>query len=373
MYLTQKFLKKVFAFVVLGVYSVGFGVVVGTRTNTYNRVIGDYALVNQSKQRHLSANNTYSQVVNNYEYLDIVQQEVYVYSKFNVFIDNFGDDDFPEDVYFNPNSGDLRIVEDHHSRYGLQNLSTYYQYMHTSSPTNNSNLIIENGGDGNRCRFFLPNNSSVSSIYVKINRPFNFCYLGTGNIPSILSLSYTIGSSGDFLLYDSSYITTANQSGNNDSYTSRFSKFWFYFDDAFGDNWIDLEFWCCGALDADYQEGYANGYTNGYISGYNDGQNYVLGHSDEFDLYTYAQYIAYGNLRYSQGLDDGGQVLSLSAVMNSIFTAPISMFMQIFRSGAFVWTMPTGEVLDLGGLMTFFLTIGIALAVVRLIMKVGGK
>ena len=114
-------------------------------------------------------------------------------------------------------------------------------------------------------------------------------------------------------------------------------------------------------------------YSNNYINSYQNGVNDVINNPSDYDLYTLNEYLSYGNSKYNEGLEAGTNALSLSGVLNSIFSAPITMFMQIFNSAPFVWTMPTGEVLDLGGLMTFLLTIGIALAIVRLIMKVGGK
>ena len=114
-------------------------------------------------------------------------------------------------------------------------------------------------------------------------------------------------------------------------------------------------------------------FSTNSLNNYQNGINEVLAHPSDYGLYTLQEYLNYGIAQYNQGLEDGSNVLSMSGVMNSIFSAPITMFMQIFNSAPFTWTMPTGEVLDIGGLMTFFLTIGIALAIVKLIMRVGGK
>lgn len=113
--------------------------------------------------------------------------------------------------------------------------------------------------------------------------------------------------------------------------------------------------------------------VGGYQSGYQDATNAILGNPNEYGLYTYAQYLAYGQSQYYAGQGDSNEVLSMSGVMETIFASPVTMFTQIFGSQAFRWTMPNGQILDLGGLMTFLLTIGIALAIVRLIMKIGGK
>lgn len=116
-------------------------------------------------------------------------------------------------------------------------------------------------------------------------------------------------------------------------------------------------------------------YSISLINSYQQGVNAVLNNPHDYDLYTYQEYLLYGQSRYTAGVNAGSSndVLSMSGVMETIFASPITMFKSIFGSSAFTWVMPNGQTLDLGGLMTFFLTIGIALAVVRLIMKIGGK
>lgn len=96
---------------------------------------------------------------------------------------------------------------------------------------------------------------------------------------------------------------------------------------------------------------------------------YVLTHLEDYDLYTESQYLAYGNAQYQLGRGDAGNVLSLGEFAREIFRAPISMFKNAFN---FVLPLPDGTTLNVGGILTFFLTIGIALTIVNLIMKIGG-
>ena len=106
-----------------------------------------------------------------------------------------------------------------------------------------------------------------------------------------------------------------------------------------------------------------------YSNGFNDGQNFVLTHLEDYDLFTQTEYLEYGQEQYYLGLGASGNVLSLGEFAREIFRAPISMFKNAFN---FVLPLPDGTTLNVGGILTFFLTIGIALTIVNLIMKIGG-
>lgn len=99
------------------------------------------------------------------------------------------------------------------------------------------------------------------------------------------------------------------------------------------------------------------------------GLQYILSHLDEFGLYTESQYYAYGDAQYQLGRETVGDVLSLGQFVREIFRAPISMFKNAFN---FTLPLPDGSTLNVGGILTFFLTIGIALTIVNLIFKIGG-
>lgn len=101
-----------------------------------------------------------------------------------------------------------------------------------------------------------------------------------------------------------------------------------------------------------------------------EGIDYVLNHLSDYDLYTYEQYIAYGQQQRELGRQESANVLSLGGFVREIFRAPISMFKNAFN---FVLPLPDGTSLDVSGILTFFLTIGIALTIVSLITKIGGK
>lgn len=106
-----------------------------------------------------------------------------------------------------------------------------------------------------------------------------------------------------------------------------------------------------------------------YNGSFNNGVDYVLNHLDEFNLYTYEQYLAYGQSEYYRGFNASEYTLSFSAFIREIFRSPITMFQNAFN---FNLPLGNGEVINVGGILTFFLTIGIALTIVQLILKVGG-
>lgn len=99
------------------------------------------------------------------------------------------------------------------------------------------------------------------------------------------------------------------------------------------------------------------------------GIDYVLSHLSEYNLYTSEQYLQYGQDQYNLGLNNSANVLSVSGMIREIFRAPISMFQNAFN---FTLPLPDGTSLNVGGILTFFLTIGIALTIVSLISKIGG-
>lgn len=394
--ISQKALRRTFALGALGLYAFGFGATLGSRTHDYIRTIGDYK-VNRSYE------------INNVALTD----DDYI---------NLGNFTFSTSAAFESDNTLVGIVDYHQTR----GASSYINYIRQANI-----FSYEVDAVLNRSLFAYSNTlydfvciESHVNLYGFNHYYFLDFYLltnnGTGSIIDDYSLfkidinfesaDFTADSNGIYYrlynTYDSynysAFYTIGNSNTlnlqgdmqrilvDNTNYSSSrlfFKRFVIgHASLSTADTINHFDYVLKGALHSDeyndaYDTGYTNGYNDGYIDGnndgytygYQDGKDYVLGHADEFDLYDYNSYIAYGQSRYNAGLADGANVLSMSGVMNSIFTAPISMFMQIFNSGAFRWTMPTGEVLDLGGLMTFFLTIGIALAIVRLIMKVGGK
>lgn len=113
-------------------------------------------------------------------------------------------------------------------------------------------------------------------------------------------------------------------------------------------------------------------YQLGYNDGYNAGILNVLNNLSSYNLYDETTYLAYGQSEYQRGYDAHASVnvLSVSAMIREIFRAPVSMFQNAFN---FVLPLPDGTSLNVGGILTFFLTIGIALTIVSLISKIGGK
>lgn len=107
-----------------------------------------------------------------------------------------------------------------------------------------------------------------------------------------------------------------------------------------------------------------------FLLGYQNGVNYVLNNLDKYNLYTNSQYILYGQQQYQLGRESAAHALSVSGMIREIFRAPVSMFTNAFN---FVLPLPDGTSLNVGGILTFFLTIGIALTIVGLISKIGGR
>lgn len=110
-----------------------------------------------------------------------------------------------------------------------------------------------------------------------------------------------------------------------------------------------------------------NGSPQSYQQGVNYGIQYVLQHLSEYNLYSQQDYYAYGLSEYNRGLSAGADTLSLGGFVAEIFKAPVTMFKGIFN-----WELPLpdGYHLNVLPIMTFLLTIGIALAVVNLILKI---
>lgn len=104
-----------------------------------------------------------------------------------------------------------------------------------------------------------------------------------------------------------------------------------------------------------------------YQQGVSYGIQYVLDHLADYGLYTTQQYLDYGAQQYAIGLENAGETLSLGGLIHEIFKAPITMFQGIFNWSI---TLPSGEVINVLPIMTFLLTIGIALAIVNLIMRI---
>lgn len=109
-------------------------------------------------------------------------------------------------------------------------------------------------------------------------------------------------------------------------------------------------------------------YRQGYNDGTDNGINYVLTHLREYNLYTEQEYYAYGQSEYDRGFNTSTEILSIGGLAREIFKSPITMFQGIFN-----WSLvlPNGETINVLPIMTFLLTIGIALAVIRLITRLG--
>lgn len=349
--ISQKALRKTFALAALGLYAFGLGATVGARSYEYVRTIGDYKINKVYNVRPVIIDNPSSVLVDGYisfaqpdisatsvranvtntESVSItplfvtVDESPFVYG-YHVFIGSYFIDDTGY-ININTTQGDIPLKFTFHENYN----PIFYTY--------DFNLQYANDG------------AIVSNLYLD-----NFAFVDDDDDEVIFAKLPTIFFNGNtdimngLLQFDRSSAISSNT----------------FIDFAFDVKIIPPSM-------VDFVSAYNQGKSEGYAIGYEDGKLYVLDNSNDFNLYTYTEYLAYGQSRYNQGLNDGQNTLSMSGVMETIFTAPIKMFMQIFNSSAWRWTMPTGEVLDLGGLMTFFLTIGIALAIVRLIMKVGGK
>ena len=107
-----------------------------------------------------------------------------------------------------------------------------------------------------------------------------------------------------------------------------------------------------------------------YTQIFNRGVSSVLLNPNEYDLYTLNQYLQYGSAEYQRGLTAGQNILSFSAFVNEIFRSPITIFKDAFN---FSLPLGNGEVINVGAILTFFLSIGIALTIVQLVLKIGGK
>ena len=116
--------------------------------------------------------------------------------------------------------------------------------------------------------------------------------------------------------------------------------------------------------------GFINFMFNNYQSLFNNGVDSVLSNPSDYDLYTLNEYLAYGQSEYQRGFSSASQTLSFSGFVREIFRSPISMFQNAFN---FNLPLGNGEVINVGGILTFFLSIGIALTIVQLVLKIGGK
>lgn len=107
-----------------------------------------------------------------------------------------------------------------------------------------------------------------------------------------------------------------------------------------------------------------------YQDGINVGIDTVLNNPSEYDLYTYNEYLAYGQSEYQRGFNASQNTLSFAGFVHEIFRSPITMFKDAFN---FNLPLGNGEVISVGSILTFFLSIGIALTIVQLVLKIGGK
>ena len=191
-----------------------------------------------------------------------------------------------------------------------------------------------------------------------------------GYTDTLTSLSWTIdiditGQGGSAIFgYDIDYVINNTDNRTYSSFTSLEDKFQHLPDDTRFDISHTED---TGTLKLCFQllEQLSTSYNNAY----QEGVNYVLNNSTFYGLYTQTQYLAYGNSEYYRGLGNASNVLSIGEFAREIFRSPISMFQNAFN---FVLPLPDGTSLNVGGILTFFLTIGIALTIVNLIMKIGG-
>lgn len=396
MSVSQKSINKAFALGVFGLFAFGFISNLGAKTKDYVRIIGNYNVpVQNSFVKDLSHSNLLdTDIVVGSSWVSGAQTQVLLQSSFShralsgnalyPYIYNIDGEvidyaEMPQDVDISDNTFYYKFLE-----VGMD-WSDYIDYDVNSFPLisyrYSTPLIVNNHSYYFAMRFGISPLSIVNGFEFRSNANCTVYRYGVGlngvSFPYVYQNVHTIQNA--IGIYDvSSSLGRSDgvltQGVDTDLTPYKFIEYVVMFEQP---NVISGQ---VASLNVDFQlisglsdVNFSNGYSNGYSDGYNDGKNYVLNNPTEFNLYDYASYLAYGQSKYNEGVDTSANLLSLSGVMNTIFTAPINMFMSIFRSGAFVWTMPTGEVLDLGGLMTFFLTIGIALAIVRLIMKVGGK
>lgn len=370
MSISQKSINKGFALAVFGLYAFGFGATVCSKTFDYIRTIGDYKVTHFVDQSRVNSVQTPYQSVSHINGDDVTN-----YLSFDM---NLTSNSMP-----------------------LNNMS-YYNKIDDSGNVVDSGTIASlvcddtlsfltatQNFDDDYLYFFRQKVGSVVTARLIVPASWEYIY----NVEFSLTGNFNYGTFAGMNLFKDTNLNAQRFGLTNDNGNLN----WFGFHKGYyqsnglpvsssrsGFDFYDYGFYFTTGTENynfhfDFLGAYSNSnlsttyYNAGYSDGFSDGQNSVLENPNDFNLYDYATYLAYGQSKYNEGVQAGANVLSLSGVMNTIFTAPINMFMQIFRSGAFVWTMPTGEVLDLGGLMTFFLTIGIALAIVRLIMKVGGK
>lgn len=378
MFVDKKGLNKAFRLGLFGLYALGFGLTVGVRSAEYVNVIGDYNPYNVSRVLRTSNGVDYAleqcksftdkQVVYNGKYtftLDQMSHYSGMLMEYNqngytgkVAMSDSNVGYYCNDYFYYTSGFDTGYSHGLLVHFNVNYNRICFSFLYDdiwSLPlsTEDAEWLGVNSIHWDGVEFKVNNNNS--SAYIHYNtKPFTNINSYTNSTIGSLPLNSWCGYRSD--LHDATYSQPSEQLNNVN----------WYFATSYTD-FVSIEFSFFSFLNE------TTDYSNGYNQGFTDGTNDVLSNPNNYDLVTYADYLAYGQAQYNQGLEAGSNVLSMSGVMNAIFTAPISMFAQIFRSGAFVWTMPTGEVLDLGGLMTFFLTIGIALAVVRLILKVGSK
>lgn len=350
--ISQKALRRTFALAALGLYAFGLGATVGARSYDYVRTIGDYKVNRASNVHAVIVDNPNTQIIPSLFQFD--QPDFAVFRVRN-----------NASSIINPVVTPLTYVSDEATTtYGYHvRIGTYYW-----TDTGYLNIITNVGTIPLKFEYTYDVNGDIYTYHFNLTYNSDNVYYSNIYLDNF-KIIYNTDESDTYVEWPSVFFN-----GDNEIMQGNLSFDW---DDGGLSTTLPLSYVfdvkIIPSSMVDILSAFNNGREQGYAIGYDDGKNYVLGHSDEFNLYSYAQYLAYGQSRYNQGLNDGQNTLSMSGVMETIFTAPIKMFMQIFNSSAWRWTMPTGEVLDLGGLMTFFLTIGIALAVVRLIMKVGGK
>ena len=125
-----------------------------------------------------------------------------------------------------------------------------------------------------------------------------------------------------------------------------------------------------GLIDDKVTSGFIDFMFNDYQSLFNNGVDSVLNNPNDYNLYTYNEYLAYGQSEYQRGFSASQNTLSFAGFVHEIFRSPITMFKDAFN---FNLPLGNGEIINVGAILTFFLSIGIALTIVQLVLKIGGK
>ena len=263
----------------------------------------------------------------------------------------------------------------------------------TYTPTNNIyygvDMTLKPSDDD-----YLDINSPYTNPYYEIDLRYTFDTQGTysdfyvrsieltydnNNVTTTLDLSVTFSDNFDDILFTQrsfNYwlsISSYTDSNDNDGYLYEMTiyvdnsslvtfKYFARTDVNYGN--IGFETWSSDIL-FDFP------FTRGtYQDGINVGIDTVLNNPNDYDLYTYNEYLAYGQSEYQRGFNASQNTLSFAGFVHEIFRSPITMFKDAFN---FNLPLGNGEIINVGAILTFFLSIGIALTIVQLVLKIGGK